>query len=135
MTGVSARSEAVPARAEGRVRLAPGRTQDTRAVWLIIGLGTALGLALRLYQLSRPNYLFGVTGYDDGVDFSSAVRLVSGELPYRDFVLVQPPGITLLMAPLGLLAKAAGTDVAFAAARIAMACVGAAGVLFAGVLV
>ena len=39
------------------------------------------------------------------------------------------------MAPAGLLAKATGTDVAFAVARIVMACIGAAGVLLAGLLV
>ena len=119
----------------GDVQPLPPRLQDARATWLIITVATVLGLALRLYQLARPNYLFGLTGYDDGVDFGSAVRLVNGALPYRDFALVQPPGIALLMAPAGLLAKATGTHVAFAVARIVMACVGAAGALLAGLLV
>ena len=49
-----------------------------------------------MYQRAGHNYLLDFTGYDDGVDFGSAVRLVGGALPYRDFVLIQPPGISLL---------------------------------------
>ena len=32
-----------------------------------------------------------------------------GYLPYRDFIMVQPPGITLLMAPVALVTKGLGT--------------------------
>ena len=66
------------------------------ATLIIIGM-TLLALAVRLYYFTRPGYLLGVTEYDDGSYFGSAVRLVHGSMPYRDFVLVQPPGITLLM--------------------------------------
>ena len=65
----------------------------------VIILATLLAIGLRLYQLTRPQYLLGVTEYDDGTDFGSAILLVHGYLPYRDFIIVQPPGITLLMAP------------------------------------
>src|SRR5262249_61315373 len=62
-------------------------------------IGTALiALALRLWVLFRPG-LMSVTQYDDGPYFGSAVRLVHGVLPYRDYALVQPPGITRLMSP------------------------------------
>ncbi len=96
---------------------------------------TALGLALRIYQLMRPGYLLGVTEYDDAVDFGSAVRLVHGVLPYRDFVLVQPPGISLLMAPVALLANITGSATGFAVARVLTACAGAASITLAGLLV
>ena len=96
---------------------------------------TALGLALRVYQLARPGFLLGVTEYDDGVYFGSAVRLFYGAVPYRDFVLVHPPGIVLLMAPLGLLARATGTATAFAVARVLTAVAGAACVPLGGSLV
>ncbi len=108
---------------------------SARAIAAVIALATALGLALRLIQLARPGYLFGVTEYDDAVDFGSAVRLVHGLLPYRDFVLVQPPGISLLLAPVALLANATGTSTAFAVARILTACAGAASITLAGLLV
>ncbi len=96
---------------------------------------TVLGLALRLYQLSRPGYLLGVTEYDDGPDFGSAVRLVHGYLPYRDFIIVQPPGITLLMAPVALVTKGLGVARGMAVARIVTAVAGAAAVPLAGLLV
>ena len=73
-----------------------------------------LALALRLLLLSRPGYLLGVTEYDDGPYFGSAVMLVHGLLPYKTFILVQPPGITLLMVPSALLSKVTGTATAMA---------------------
>ena len=76
---------------------ARARTERLTPAVLIVAL-SALGLGLRLYLLLRPGYLLGVTEYDDGSYFGSAIRLVQGQLPYRDFVFVQPPGITLLMA-------------------------------------
>ncbi len=102
---------------------------------LAIIAATLLALALRLWQLTRPGYLFGLTEYDDGPYFGSAVRLVSGALPYRDFVLVQPPGITLLMTPAALAGKLAGTARAMAAGRILTALASTAGVPLTGLLV
>jgi hypothetical protein len=96
---------------------------------------TALGLALRLYQLSRPDYLIGVTEYDDGTDFGSAVLLIHGDLPYRDFIMVQPPGITLLMAPVALVTKGIGTAWGMGVGRILTALAGAAAVAMGGLLV
>ncbi len=96
---------------------------------------TALGLALRLYQLSRPDYLIGVTEYDDGTDFGSAILLIHGDLPYRDFIMVQPPGITLLMAPVALVTKGFGTAWGMGVGRILTALAGAAAVAMGGLLV
>jgi hypothetical protein len=96
---------------------------------------TALGLALRLYQLSRPDYLIGVTEYDDGTDFGSAILLIHGDLPYRDFIMVQPPGISLLMAPVALAAKGIGTAWGMGVGRILTALAGAAAVAMGGLLV
>ena len=101
----------------------------------VIVAGTLLGLGLRLYQLSRPGFLLSVTEYDDGPYFGSALRLVNGSLPYRDFLIVQPPGITLLMLPAALLSKVAGTAAAMAAGRIMTSLAGAAAVALAGLLV
>jgi hypothetical protein len=39
--------------------------------------------------------LTGFTNYDDGVNFGGALGLVHGELPYRDFLWLHPPGIEL----------------------------------------
>ena len=113
----------------------PVRAGLSNPVTLIIVVATALGLLLRLYQLSRPGFLFSVNEYDDGPYFGSAVRLVYGALPYRDFLIVQPPGITLLMIPAALLSKVTGTAWGMAAGRLLTAGAGAAAVALAGLLV
>jgi alpha-1,2-mannosyltransferase len=104
-------------------------------VTLIIVAATLLALLLRLYQLSRPGFLLSVNEYDDGPYFGSAVRLVYGALPYRDFLIVQPPGITLLMIPVALLSKVTGTAWGMAVGRILTSLAGAASVALAGLLV
>jgi len=121
------------------MRRLPARGRLTAArrdpVALVIAAATALGLALRLWQLSRPGYLLGVTEYDDGPYFGSAVLLVHGALPYRNFILVQPPGITVLMAPAALVGQVAGTAAGMATGRILTALASAAGIVLAGLLV
>jgi Glycosyltransferase family 87 len=113
---------------------ARARTERITPAVLIIAL-SALGLGLRVYCLLRPGYLLGVTEYDDGSYFGSAIRLVQGQLPYRDFVFVQPPGITLLMAPAALLAKVTGTAWGLATGRILTMLAGTASITLAGLLV
>jgi Glycosyltransferase family 87 len=100
----------------------------------VIIVATAVAIGLRLYELSRPGYLFSVTEYDDGTDFGSAIRLIHGAMPYRDFVMVQPPGITLLMAPVALATKALSTATAMATGRVLTSLASAAAVLLAGLL-
>jgi alpha-1,2-mannosyltransferase len=136
----------------GRPATAPGTAGPPavarlRAYWLAPpGLAmlaaTLLALAIRLYTLTRPGYLTGVTEYDDGVYLGGAIRLLQGSLPYHDFASVQPPGILLLMAPVAVLAKIGATTHAMAAARLltvlaSTACVPLAGSLvrYRGVLV
>jgi alpha-1,2-mannosyltransferase len=104
-------------------------------VTLVIVGATLLALILRLYWLSRPGFLLSVDEYDDGPYFGSAVRLVYGALPYRDFLIVQPPGITLLMIPAALLSKVTGTAWGMATGRLLTAGAGAASVALAGLLV
>jgi hypothetical protein len=102
---------------------------------LVILAMTVLALGVRLFYLTRPGYLLGVTEYDDGSYFGSAVRLVHGVLPYRDFVFVQPPGITLLMTPAAAVSRLTGTDAGLAIARVLTMMAGAVGVALAGLLV
>jgi Glycosyltransferase family 87 len=104
-------------------------------VTLVIVAATLVGLLLRLYQLSRPGFLLSVNEYDDGPYFGSAVRLVHGALPYRDFLIVQPPGITLLMTPVALISKVTGTAWGMAIGRILTALAGTAAVALTGMLV
>lgn len=121
-------SDAAPGRGGIRAWLTP--------VNIAIAAATLLALGVRAYQLAGPGYLFGVTEYDDGDYFGSALRLVHGAMPYRDFVFVQPPGITLLTSPVALVTRATGSTVGgLAAGRILTTIASAAGVLLVGLLV
>jgi hypothetical protein len=103
---------------------------------IVIAVTTLLALGLRVYQLTGPAYLLGVTEYDDGSYLGSAIHLVNGALPYRDFVFVQPPGITLLMTPIALMTKATGSTAwGMGIGRLLTTIVSAAGVLLAGLIV
>src|SRR5487761_240754 len=117
----------------------PGNGTEAREtpwrVYAVIAACTAVALALRIYQLTRPGYLLGVTEYDDGVLFGNAVRLTDGVIPYRDFAMVQPPGSMLLMTPAALIAKVSGTGWGLGIARILTVCADAACVALIGMLV
>jgi hypothetical protein len=112
----------------------PARRLRPSAVTAVIITATLLAVALRIYDLTRPGYLLGISEYDDGTDFGSAIRLVHGAVPYRDFIMVQPPGITLIMFPVALLTKGMGTVTGMAAARVVTALASAAAVPLAGLL-
>ena len=121
-------------RSDAGLTAAERRTGWLSPISLAIGVCTLLALGLRLLLLSRPGYLMGVTEYDDGPYFGSAVNLVHGILPYRSFILVQPPGITLLMVPSALLSEAIGTAHAMATGRILTTLASSAGVVLLGLL-
>ena len=87
-----------------------------------VGTGL-LAAGLCIWQLSLPGRLTGITEYDDGVYLGAAIRFVSGAMPYRDFVFVQPPGIAVLMSPVALLGRAIGSVDALAMARVVTALV------------
>lgn len=101
----------------------------------IIALAAVLGFGIRVFQLTRPGYLTGFTEYDDGVYIGNALRLVNGVIPYRDFAMVQPPGVMLLMVPAALLGKAFGSMWALAAARALTVGADTANVALVGLLV
>ena len=127
--------------ADGSRGGAPAPRRGRRPAWLTpvnvaIIITTLLAFALRFhYMYTRPGFLLGVTEYDDGPYFGSAVRLVHGSLPYRQFVLVQPPGITLLMSPAALLSYWTGTAWGLAIGRILTLLAATAGVALGGLLV
>ena len=67
----------------------------------------------------RGGGLFGRIGYDGSVYYASASALTHGLLPYRDFLLLHPPGITLALLPFAALGRLVGDPYAFALARLA----------------
>jgi alpha-1,2-mannosyltransferase len=83
------------------------------------------GIALRLANGLPRCGLTDVREYDDGVHYAAGFALAHGLVPYRDFVLLHPPGIALLMAPFALLGEVIGQPYAMAAARVAILAVSA----------
>ncbi len=73
-----------------------------------------------LWQLSIIGFL---QFYDTGVYLAASIHLVSGIMPYRDFVFVQPPGIMLLMSPVALFSRVFGSHDGFVLARVVSAVV------------
>jgi hypothetical protein len=109
-------------RAPRQPRFAPRRPKRWQVVTVVLLVGV-LGSIVRLHMLFDPDPLFyGV--YDDGVHFSAAVNLVHGNLPYKEVLFLQPPGLLLAVAPFAALAKFIGDANAFIDARVAFALIG-----------
>jgi hypothetical protein len=103
----------------------PHVVQDVRRLSppLVVAL---VALAARLAPVLRGGGLTGILAYDDGVYYSASDALLSGRLPYRDYLLLHPPGITLVLAPFVALGRLVGEDpVGLAAARLAFMLIGA----------
>jgi hypothetical protein len=88
------------------------RLTHVQAIALII---FCLSLGMSLWQLSVSEFL---SSYDSGVYLASTIHLISGVLPYRDFTFVQPPGILLLMSPVGVFSRVFGTHDGLILARV-----------------
>lgn len=77
-----------------------------------------LAVSVRFTGSLRGAGLLGLGNYDDGVHFAAALGLVNGLLPYRDFLLLHPPGVVLAMAPFAVLSWLIGEPHAMAVARL-----------------
>lgn len=84
----------------------------------MLGVVAAVAVTARLVPVLRGGGLFGLGNYDDGVHFAAAFGLWHGLVPYRDFLLLHPPGIVLLLLPFAALAELVGEPAAMAAARL-----------------
>jgi hypothetical protein len=105
-----------------RERQREGLRASRVAFYGILGLAFATRLAPLLAQHKLGGYL----EYDDGVYLGASLELLAGKLPYSDFVLVQPPGIVLLLTPFAALARLVGDADALVLARLAFMGVGVA---------
>ena len=85
----------------------------------------ALAFAVRLVTVLRGGGFFGRIGYDGSVYYASAAALSHGLLPYRDFLLLHPPGIVLALLPFAALGRLVGDADAYALARLAWFVLGA----------
>jgi hypothetical protein len=91
---------------------------ETVAYVAIAVVAFAIAAGLVFLELGTKTGLYGLTQFDDAVYFSTTLHFVSGSLPYRDFVMVQPPGIAVVLAPIGILGRIFGARDGLAIARI-----------------
>jgi hypothetical protein len=106
-----------------------------RRNWMVIAgiAGAALGvLALQAFLHA---HFSAVDEYDDGVYFGASVELLHGVLAYRDFAFIQPPMITIWMAPFAALSPLTGTAAAMEAGRFFVDIVTVVNVVLVGALV
>ena len=93
------------------------------AVPLLIGL---LAFVVRLLSALHSGGLYAVFGYDEGVYFGASTSFVSGLMPYRDFLLVHPPGSVVFLAPFAFLGRMTSEPTGWMVARLAIMALGAA---------
>jgi hypothetical protein len=97
-----------------------------RSRWRVAA-GTSFALALLVrfgvVALSRGG-LDGRFDYDSGVYYAAADALIHGRLPYRDFVLLHPPGLMLVLTPFAALGRITSDHTGFVVANIAFAMLG-----------
>ncbi|HEU5484976.1 MAG TPA: hypothetical protein VFU98_08730 [Microlunatus sp.] len=115
--------------------------RSTQHVWsrrgFVIGLGVIclLAIGVRLTGILRGGGLYGLGNYDDGVHFGAALGLVNGLLPYRDFLLLHPPGVVLALAPFATLSWLVGEPHAMAAARVGWMALGGLNAVLCGLVI
>jgi hypothetical protein len=88
------------------------------------GLVSALPTALAALTLLVPLRHAGrgrPIDYDEGVYATGARLLSQGHVPYRDFVLVHPPALQILLAPIWLFQSPFGAAVCLRLSRVAVA--------------
>lgn len=127
---------------DGVTAVAPSPPADPTApagpgrgtVVLVAVAVVALAVAARLHPVLQGGGLHGLANYDDGVHHAAAAALVRGELPYRDFLLLHPPGIVVLLAPFAGLGLLVGDADGFALARLGWMVLGGLNALLVGLL-
>jgi alpha-1,2-mannosyltransferase len=102
-----------------------GIAVPNRLFWPISGATALLAVAVRAVPLFRGGGLYGLGNYDDGVYYAAGTALLHGVLPYRDYLFLQPPGITIVLAPFGLAGLLGHDPSGLAAARVAWVLLGA----------
>jgi alpha-1,2-mannosyltransferase len=93
--------------------------------WFLAITIAAIAFLFRLVPTLRGGGLFGLGNYDDGVYYAAGTGIAHGLLPYRDFLLLHPPGVPLLLTPFALVAQVTSDSYGFAAARVAWMLLGA----------
>ena len=104
--------------------LPPGRADggDRR----LLAAVAAVSVLTRLLPVLRGGGLGGMVSYDGSVYYGAAAGLAHGLLPYRDLLLLHPPGILIALLPFALLGRVIGDPHGLVLARLAFVALGAA---------
>jgi alpha-1,2-mannosyltransferase len=86
----------------------------------------AVAFVLRLLVPLTSRGLVGNYSYDASVYYSAGAALIHGRLPYRDFVLLHPPGVALAAAPAAWVGRLTSDHTGFALAALQFTALGAA---------
>ena len=81
--------------------------------------------AVRIISLLTSGGFDSVQGYDDGVYYSAAAAFNHGLIPYKDFVLVHPPGILIILTPFIWLAHLTSDSFGLTMGRVFFMLIGA----------
>jgi alpha-1,2-mannosyltransferase len=93
--------------------------------WMVYAGLAGLAFFVRLTPLLLGGGLRGFGRYDDGVYYAAADALTFGRVPYRDFVMLHPPGIMLVLTPFAMLGRLTSDPVGMAAGRLTFMGIGA----------
>ncbi|MGO9911001.1 MAG: hypothetical protein ACLPQS_07560 [Acidimicrobiales bacterium] len=103
-----------------------------RAATIAALLPAVLTVFLCAHQLTLHGVLHGVVLTTEAPNIGSAIALTKGALPYSNFPLAQPPGMTIVMLPFAWLGHFVSAGVAIALARFATAAATVVAVFLAG---
>lgn len=92
---------------------------------MVIPFVALAAVLVRLLPLLLGDGLLSWGRYDDGVYYAASAALLDGRVPYRDFVLLHPPLIALVLLPFALLGRLASDPIGLVAARLAWMALGA----------
>src|SRR6266508_2580236 len=102
-----------------------GVTQRSAGRFAYVGL-FCVALVLRLLVPLTTGGLAGAFGYDASVYYASGAALVHARVPYRDFILLHPPGAVLATAPAAWVGSLTSDQAGFAVVTMLFAAAGAA---------
>ncbi|HLI43622.1 MAG TPA: hypothetical protein VKU92_04045 [Acidimicrobiales bacterium] len=115
------------------------RTASSGAWWLnpsaaaVASLPPAVvAVFICVHQLTLHGVLHGIVIGNESQNLGSAIALTNGALPYANFPLASPPGMTILMLPFAGLSHAVAPSVAMSLARGATAATTVVAVYLAG---
>ena len=95
-------------------RVVPRRSWEVLRWWPEAVLFVA-ALAVRMIPEMINGAVTGNYGYDPAVYFVAADSFIHGRMPYRDYILLHPPGVVLIDAPFAWLGSMTSDRAGFAA--------------------